>query len=598
MKKVVGTLLAAAAAIAMVIGCAAPGAGPAGYLGAKTPTEEKADWDIVFSDGSATPFTENLTLTNAQIENAAGIVFTCGTDKLIAGLPQQGLEWCKAASNLGAKAAASLYGTGYKNGIEGKDRLKVALQTQMVEDDTDTDGKYPAWQYCWNYSKGIYSSGWYLPSATELGKLITSANKEKVFAIYKLLENEMSETNLTFWSSSTGSEGNEATGYSFSSPNTYSRTKTCTVIPVYNLTTTSYAKYTVTIHNYNETTASKDYIVLAGDKLKLTSITNALKFNANGDKYICLISTNADGSGTTYMSSAEIEVTENMDLYFHWYYGQNLPTGTNKAVGDIVFDDGSFTHCTAASFTDAQKNHAVGVIFYTDENNGDGTYYKSVTYGGKQIVLSKNVLAAIGGDVSTDYKGTRIISKTVKPANNSTHFYFSGNSSSVTCLGDGKSKNSGLNAYFAGSGHNDYFDPWAAFHYNLTAAYSLIDGYNAKGIVTAANNKLGIFDGMPSDCYVPSIVELEAIYYYKDLLASQMQKIGGGFITTATGSFDVSYWSCNTVPAEDRSSRGGEIYYLELRSGKTGAVPADAVEAVKTGSMNGPHRILYCKKLN
>lgn len=89
MKKVVGTLLAAAAAIAMVIGCAAPGAGPAGYLGAKTPTEEKADWDIVFSDGSATPFTENLTLTNAQIENAAGIVFTCGTDKLIAGLPQR-----------------------------------------------------------------------------------------------------------------------------------------------------------------------------------------------------------------------------------------------------------------------------------------------------------------------------------------------------------------------------------------------------------------------------------------------------------------------------------------------------------------------------
>lgn len=586
-------LVAVVTAVAMVMGCASPSSGGASYFGAKAPNEVKSDWDIVFSDGSATPYTEGMTLTQTQIDNAVGVVFSSGTDTLIAGLPQQGLQWCKATSNLGAKAALSLCDSGYKNGIEGKDRLKVALQTQMVEDDTAVSGNYPAWEYCWNYSKGIYSSGWYLPSGTELGNLIKSANKDKVTAIYKLLEKEITGDAPIFWSSSTYTSGNKANGYKFSNSYGYDRTEEYISIPVYNLTTTSYAKYTVTIHNYNESTPSKDYIVLNGNKLKLLSITNALKYNSAGDKHICLISENADGSGKTYMSSEEIEVTQNMTLYFHWYYGENLPSGKNKAVGDIVFDDGSFTHCSTASFTDQQKNHAEGVIFYTDENDDDddGTYYNGVTYNGNKIVLSKKVLPTSN---SAGYLGgTRIIYKNIKIS--ALNFYKTSGPSTVTCRGDGKTPNSGLNAYLQGKrsiylpDNTTLIDEFNNCIYSTNQnTYSLLDGSLAQDI---SNNQIDIYNGMPAGYYVPSIMELQTIFYYRELIHAQMEKIGKTFqLTVASGG--ISYWSCNTKPDTDN------VYYLEIKSGKTGSYSTTPYEAVKDCQMSSTNRLIYCKKLN
>ena len=52
---------------------------PVTYIGTKVPTEAKAVGDIVFSDGSATPYTSNLTLTDTQKSAAVAVIFYVGT---------------------------------------------------------------------------------------------------------------------------------------------------------------------------------------------------------------------------------------------------------------------------------------------------------------------------------------------------------------------------------------------------------------------------------------------------------------------------------------------------------------------------------------
>ena len=88
---------------------------PVTYIGTKVPTEAKAVGDIVFSDGSATPYTSNLTLTDTQKSAAVAVIFYVGTvcnndtdtvsRTLGVGLahstklPTSGLEWCTASAS-------------------------------------------------------------------------------------------------------------------------------------------------------------------------------------------------------------------------------------------------------------------------------------------------------------------------------------------------------------------------------------------------------------------------------------------------------------------------------------------------------------------
>lgn len=592
MKKVIGMLVAVVTAAAMVMGCASPSSGGASYFGSKAPNEVKSDWDIVFSDGSATPYTEEMTLTQTQIDNAVGVVFSSDDNVLIAGLPSaSGLKWCSNDSNLGKdNKAPLLYGSSYNDGSKGREYLKSDIESLSKEDDTDTDGMYPAWQYCWNYSKGIYSSGWYLPSGTELGNLIKSTNKDKVTAIYKLLEKEITGDAPIFWSSSTSNNGDKAMGYSFNNTNVYDRDIKCIAIPVYSLTSNASAKNTVTIHNYNGATSTKKFMVLDNGKLNMASITRYLNYNTAGDKHLLSVSTDAEGKNTISKNNS-ITVTADMDLYFHWYYGEELPSSTFKEVGDIVFDDGSFTHCSTASFTDQQKNHADGVIFYTDENNDNGTYYSYAEYDGKKIVLSKKVLPTSN---SAGYLGgTRIIYKDIKIS--ALNFYKTSGPSTVTCRGDGKTPNSGLNAYLQGKSsiylpdNTTLIDEFNNCIYSTSQnTYSLLDGSLAQDI---SNNQIDIYNGMPAGYYVPSIMELQTIFYYRELIHAQMAKIGKTFqLTVESGG--ISYWSCNTKPDTDN------VYYLEIKSGKTGSYSTTPYEAVKDCQMSSTNRLIYCKKLN
>ena len=77
---------------------------PVTYIGSKTPTETKAVGDIVFTDGSASPYTEEL--TNEQKAAAIAVIFyvgdendTLGAKTLGVGLITErtngmGLQWC------------------------------------------------------------------------------------------------------------------------------------------------------------------------------------------------------------------------------------------------------------------------------------------------------------------------------------------------------------------------------------------------------------------------------------------------------------------------------------------------------------------------
>ncbi|MBR0033216.1 MAG: DUF1566 domain-containing protein, partial [Treponema sp.] len=158
--------------------------------------------DIVFSDGSATPYADGLTLTAEQKEAAISVIFYAGTGlnsgddtsksrTLGVGLAQNqsGLAWCVN----GAKAcsmdittiqcpasggAGSLTFTGDRN---GSDNLSQIGDFLGGNDDTATEASYPAFYFAKNYKSQTgsrvsgtdYESGWYLPSIAELFQIWT-----------------------------------------------------------------------------------------------------------------------------------------------------------------------------------------------------------------------------------------------------------------------------------------------------------------------------------------------------------------------------------------------------------------------------------------
>ena len=152
------------------------------YIGTKAPTEAKAVGDIVFSDGSATAYTSELTLTNEQKSKAIAVIFYVGTDcsndstsrTLGVGLAQNksGLAWC-----LNSAGAYNVNITTIQESDKnGSDNLEQIEAFEGV-DDTATEANYPAFYFAKNYSSTAtnlgetYASGWYLPTVAELSML-------------------------------------------------------------------------------------------------------------------------------------------------------------------------------------------------------------------------------------------------------------------------------------------------------------------------------------------------------------------------------------------------------------------------------------------
>ena len=160
------------------------------YIGSKAPSEAKALGDIVFTDGSATPYSADLTLTAEQKAAAVAVIFYAGSasDKLGAktlgvGLVQgSNLEWAKtgttgcntsiatllATKTSGSNAGNAVFsGTLANDGSESLTKLKEA-----VSDYSEAD--YPAWAWIEGYAATANltgtscESGWYIPSIGEV----------------------------------------------------------------------------------------------------------------------------------------------------------------------------------------------------------------------------------------------------------------------------------------------------------------------------------------------------------------------------------------------------------------------------------------------
>lgn len=131
--------------------------------------------DIVFNDGSVTPyteFTEENSITDEQKAAAVAVIFDA-ENKLGVGLNTPSDTHILCVEEASAWATAQ-YATSMDNGKANTD--EIAGLSDYSED------KYPGFYFCTSYSEGNFTSGWYLPAKNELQKLYD--NRETVGNVF------------------------------------------------------------------------------------------------------------------------------------------------------------------------------------------------------------------------------------------------------------------------------------------------------------------------------------------------------------------------------------------------------------------------------
>lgn len=171
------------------------------YIGTKAPSEAKAVGDIVFSDGSATAYTSELTLTDEQKSKAVAVIFYAGSASDTLGAKTLGVGLKNATGDGNTLAWARL--TNSDDKAEGYSTDITAIQCTTADGETEaatatftgdfdgsdnwkalcdavsdegTSGNYPAWEWVNAYATnnslaGSYANGWYLPTVAELSML-------------------------------------------------------------------------------------------------------------------------------------------------------------------------------------------------------------------------------------------------------------------------------------------------------------------------------------------------------------------------------------------------------------------------------------------
>lgn len=162
--------------------------GGSGTFGTKAPDVAKAVGDIVFNDGSATPYTAELTLSDEQKAAAIAVIFKVdGGEAFGVGLKhsRSHLAWCTSdasAYNKNIKtiqcpatgSAGNLTFTDDTDGSDNLEQIASFLTTAGLENDTTDASKYPAFYFAKNYKTtatnlgAAYENGWYLPTVAEL----------------------------------------------------------------------------------------------------------------------------------------------------------------------------------------------------------------------------------------------------------------------------------------------------------------------------------------------------------------------------------------------------------------------------------------------
>ena len=316
-----------------------------GYFTAKattigTKSKPDAVGDIVFSDGSATPYSTDLTLSEAQKKAAVAVIYYAGSSAedvlgakmLGVGLKNTGadnyLAWAKDddvngySTNITAiqcepsrEEAATATFTGDLDGSDNWQALCKAVS------DEDTSGNYPAWEWVNAYATTAnltddYASGWYLPTVAELSMLYRAKD--------------------------TVNSALEAAGGTKIADETY---RSSSQNDFYN--------------NYAWDVGFDDGYISINYKDSVDSVCAVRAF-----------------SGTDDPKATAIGIKSKPD-----------------AVGDIVFSDGSATPYTSElTLTEEQKSKAVAVIFYAGSAS-DTLGAKTLGVGLKNATGNGNTLA-------------------------------------------------------------------------------------------------------------------------------------------------------------------------------------------------------------
>ena len=197
-------------------------------------TKESPDTvgDIVFADGTATPYASGLAFDRYQEYYAVAVIFYKGTGlnnsgesgsrMLGAGLVHttQSKKWCTTDAKANGKNITTIncepgednsFTGGVKNGKNNLQLIGTYLTDNGYEDDTETAlSEYPPFEFAKNYKENQYShvsgtpysDNWYLPSVAELyemSKIITTIND----VAYNLCDHRGSTFSASdyFWSS-------------------------------------------------------------------------------------------------------------------------------------------------------------------------------------------------------------------------------------------------------------------------------------------------------------------------------------------------------------------------------------------------------------
>ena len=235
------------------------------YIGKKAPTEPKDVGDIVFNDGSATPYAEikarttKSKITDAEKAAAIAVIFYVGTglNSDVDGVPNNttsrtlgvGLEQDNSVGRVWARTSSETEANGYftnietiqctssgsgetltfsgdKNGSDNLEQMGTFLKLNSIDDDTNDLSNYPAFKFGKEYSTDattgtVYDkNGWYLPSIAELYEIYKV--KGTVDAATSLCGGDKFSTTGYYWSSSSlDSYDNAAYMFYFKSENNW-----------------------------------------------------------------------------------------------------------------------------------------------------------------------------------------------------------------------------------------------------------------------------------------------------------------------------------------------------------------------------------------
>lgn len=183
------------------------------YWGTKAPTDEKDVGDIVFNDGSATPYDSYVDVVSGpeKTEIIAIIALKSGSTAYGLGFYEAQKIWCDVS------ASGYYY---YISDSASSDSGAVAMATIKALGDYNED-KYPAFWYADHYdgggNLGSYNTGWFIPSLNEMRTMAN--NKTTINAAIDKAKNAYGGNN-TFGGDSGGKSYWTASQYGGSSVST------------------------------------------------------------------------------------------------------------------------------------------------------------------------------------------------------------------------------------------------------------------------------------------------------------------------------------------------------------------------------------------